>query len=272
MKKRRILFLILAVTLIIGLCACVKPKEEDSFSKLIIGGIELSPYFYTNMDGEPDGIDVEIAREACRRIGYQPEFVSIEWQSKDNLLQSGQIDCIWSCFSMDGQENEYEWIGPYLTSRQVVAVLEDSPIYELEDLAGKRIGVQTGSVAEEIFLKRELERIPKTENIYSLTEMSDVATALRNRYVDAISGYAAAISNMLGNSGIKYRLLEDDIVNTRIGVAFSKDSDPKLREDLADALSEMRKDGTIETILLEYRMDVDKALEEDTNEQQPDEE
>lgn len=268
MKKRGILFLILALTLIIGPCACVKFKEEDSFPKLIIGGIELSPYYYTNMDGEMDGIDVEIAQEACRRIGYQPEFMSIEWQSKDNLLQSGQIDCIWSCFSMDGQENAYEWVGPYLTSRQVVAVLEDSSIYELEDLSGKRVCVQTGSMAEEIFLKRELDGIPKTENIYSLTEMSDVATALRNRYVDAISGYAAAISDMLGTNGIKYRLLEDDLTNARIGVAFSSESDPKVREALAKTLNEMRKDGTIEKILLDYGMDVDKALEEDTNEQQ----
>ena len=43
---------------------------------------------------------------------------------------------------MSGRETKYQWAGPYMYSRQVVAVRADSDIQSLSDLAGKRIGVQ----------------------------------------------------------------------------------------------------------------------------------
>ena len=53
---------------------------------------------------------------------------------------------------MDGREEEYQWAGPYLYSRQVVAVRSDSDIYTLQDLAGKVVAVQSTTKPEELFL------------------------------------------------------------------------------------------------------------------------
>ena len=46
------------------------------------------------------------------------------------------------CFSMEGRLDEYRWAGPYIASRQVVAVNESSDIYKLSDLEGKNLAVQ----------------------------------------------------------------------------------------------------------------------------------
>ena len=43
---------------------------------------------------------------------------------KIKTLENKEIDCLWGCFSMDGRENDYKWAGPYMVSRQVVAVNE----------------------------------------------------------------------------------------------------------------------------------------------------
>lgn len=89
------------------------------------------------------GIDVDIAKEAFRRIGYHVEFSVINWEQKDALLETGEVDCIWGCYSMSGREDDYQWAGPYMVSRQVIAVNKNSPIQDSMDLEGKKIAVQT---------------------------------------------------------------------------------------------------------------------------------
>ena len=164
---------------------------------------------------------------------------------------------------MDGQEDDYAWVGPYMYSRQVVAVKEDSPVQRLGDLDGLRVAVRAGAKAEGILLKREEPGTPDVQNVFSLDNMSDVVTALRNDYVDACAGYAAALRDQLENDGVPYRFLEEELSYARLGVAFAKDSDASVRTALSDALASMEADGTTKRILQGYGVDTDKVLRED---------
>ena len=132
----------------------------------------------------PTGIDVELATEAFRRMGYQVDVVQINWEKKKELLESGEIDCIMGCFSMEGRLDEYRWAGPYIASRQVVAVNESSDIYKLSDLEGKNLAVQSTTKPEGIFLNRTDERIPKLGNLISLGHRELIYTFLGKGYVD----------------------------------------------------------------------------------------
>ena len=109
---------------------------------------------------------LEIATEAFRRMGYAARFEPIDWEQKTNLVESGTIDCIWGCFSMDGREEIYRWAGPYMVSRQVVAVDADSSIRTLGDLAGKTVAVQSTGKPEEIFLSGSDPRIPQAVDVF----------------------------------------------------------------------------------------------------------
>lgn len=146
-KKLQQLLAVLFIFTIL-LCSCRKAentlstKQEPSLPTIVIGSDNYPPFNYSGTDGRPTGIDVELATEAFHRMGYQAEFVTIDWENKKELLQDGSIDCAWGCFSMDGRMDEYKWAGPYMISQQVVAVSPDSNIYTLQDLAGKNIAVQ----------------------------------------------------------------------------------------------------------------------------------
>ena len=142
-------------------------------------------------------MDVSLAREACRRIGYEPVFRLIDWDQKDEFLQNGEVDCLWGCFSMNNREEIYLWAGPYACSRQVVAVRQDSDIQSLGDLAGHRVAVQIRSKPEEIFSAGTDPRLPTVSNIYCLLRMEDVVSALRKGYVAACAGHAAALTAQL---------------------------------------------------------------------------
>ena len=111
------LLMALAMLFMAGLCACsAQPRSAaETAPQTIVVGIDVfDPYSYLDRNGQFAGIDVELATEAFSRLGYTPEFRTISWPDKDNLLSDGTIDCIWSCFSMNGRETKYQWAGPYM--------------------------------------------------------------------------------------------------------------------------------------------------------------
>ena len=138
---------VLMVMLALGAAA-----EEGN--TIIIGCDMYAPYTYKNGTGEFVGVDVDFATEAFGRLGYAVQFREIVWENKQSYLDSGEIDCLWSCFTMSGREDEYTWAGPYLYSRQVAMVRADSDYTELSQLAGKRAAVQASSTAEKALLRR----------------------------------------------------------------------------------------------------------------------
>ena len=82
-------------------------KEETEKPVITLGCDSYPPYNYLNEDGVPTGIDVELATEAFRRMGYQVEPVQINWEKKKELVERGEIDCIMGCFSMEGRLDDY---------------------------------------------------------------------------------------------------------------------------------------------------------------------
>ena len=142
---------------LLGGCRKENKVAEDvqSMPEIIIGCDKYPPFNYIGTDGQPTGLDVDLATEAFRRIGYQVTFEFIDWANKKELIDSGAIDCIWCCFSMDGRKDIYRWVGPYMMSNQVVAVMPESDIYSVEDLEDKTVAVQVTTKPEEIFLTNE---------------------------------------------------------------------------------------------------------------------
>lgn len=133
-------------------CGGVVPraKADEDRPTVTVGCDTYSPFSYVDVDGNLTGIDIELASEAFSRMGYEPEFTIINWEEKKDLLHNGDIDCVWSSFTMDGREDEYRWAGPYMRSHQVVAVNVDSDIYTLQDLEDKVVAVQSSTKPEDI--------------------------------------------------------------------------------------------------------------------------
>lgn len=240
------------------------PPEPPQNGSLTIGSDIYSPYFYLSDDGEFAGIDVEIAAEACRRLGMTAEFKQIVWQNKDAYLAAGTVDCLWGSFSMNGREGEYAWAGPYMYSRQVVAVNASSDIDSLSDLNGKRVAVQNGSKPEALFLGEEIPGV-SVKRVYSFASMPTVFAALKMGYVDACAGHETACRDYMKNIGGEYRILDDILLKAELGVAFYKETGTKQAARLTAVLEEMKEDGTIRGILQKYDLDIDFALKGEGN-------
>ena len=257
--------LLAASTALGGLTACggTDAKNRD-LPQILIGSDTYPPYIYLNNDGTPAGIDVEIATEAFRRMGYAARFEVIDWEQKTALVESGAIDCIWGCFSMQGRETLYRWAGPYMVSRQVVAVNADSSIQSLSDLAGKTVMVQSTSKPEGIFLSGSDPRIPQTVEVFSIEDRSVQYAMLACGYVDAIAAHETAILQYMKDNNAVFRILEEPLLVTGLGVAFAKNDSRGLDHQLNDTFAQMREDGTLERIVGKYLEHASQYLEVDT--------
>ena len=257
---------LLAASAAVGsLTSCGGTNAKDSgLPQIIVGSDTYPPYIYLNNDGVPAGIDVEIATEAFRRMGYAARFETIDWEQKTDLVESGAIDCIWGCFSMQGREEMYRWAGPYMVSRQVAAVDADSSIRSLSDLADKTVAVQSTGKPEEIFLSGSDPRIPQTVEVLSIENRS-VQYALRScGYVDAIAAHETGILQYMKDNSVEFRILEEPLLVTGLGAAFAKNDTRGLDTQLNAVLAQMRADGTLEQIVGRYLEHASQYLEVDT--------
>ena len=212
MQKQKIRGMVLAAVVccvsLSGCGAAEKTAQQTDLPDIIIGSDNYPPYNYENVDGKPTGIDVDLATEAFRRMGYRAVFTYIDWEKKKELVDSGKIDCIWGSFSIDGREEEYRRSAPYMMSRQVVAVNRDSEIKTLADLEGKRIAVQSTTKPEALFLSHTDARLPVLREVFSMQNRELIYPCLSKGYADAIAAHETAILQCMSDYKLDYRILE----------------------------------------------------------------
>ncbi len=244
-------------------CACSSgssSSEGDSRPTLVVGSDNYPPYNYLDENGEPTGIDVDIFTEALNRMGYNVEFKYINWEDKDALVESGEIDLIVGSFSMTGREGLYRWAGPYMQSRQVVAVSPESDIYTLGDLEGKVVAVQSTTRPETLLLNKDDPRIPQLKSLFCIDDRLELYPALSKGYVDAIAAHEVSIQQYEKDYGMTYRILEESLLDVGLGAAFYKNDNRGIDVALDDMLSEMHADGSLERIIGKYLEDPSKCL------------
>ena len=265
----KLVMCILSVIASAGLMACSNIHNNGSKSSsndlkpLIIGSDNYVPYSYLDSDGNFTGIDVEIAREACRRMGYTPVFKQIVWDNKDIYLKEGAVDCLWGCFTMTGREDKYNWAGPYMYSRQVIVVRKDRGINSFADLKGKRIAVQSTSKPEHIILSGEDDRIQGVSAVYSMSTMSELYASLRKGYIDAAAGHEVAIKRFVDTNPQQFIILDEILYKSELGVAFKKGRSDDVPDMLNDILKQMMDDGTIKKIAESYGINADIFMGDD---------
>ena len=251
---------VMMAAVLLSACRTEDKTAVSSEKTIVIGYDPFDPYTYQDVNGDMAGIDVEIARQAFGKLGYEPVFQVINWEDKDIYLADGTVDCLWACFTMTDREDKYQWAGPYMYSRQMVAVRDDSDIYELSGLAGKRIAVQATGKAEMAFLNAADYGLPEMERVFSLSTTDEMYAILRKGYVDAIAGHEGMLGKIVNDGTDTYRMLEESIYVSELGVAFEKGTHEELARELTEILEAMKADGSIGQIAEKYGMDAEKTV------------
>lgn len=207
---------------------------------------EFPPMGFVGDDGQFTGFDLELAKEVASRLGLEFVPQPINWDAKDMELDSGNIDCIWNGFTMQGREDDYTWVGPYMANNQVFVVTADSDIASKADLAGKAVEVQKDSSGLAA-LQGEAEL---SASFGSMTEVADYNTALmdlESGACDAVCMDSIVAGYQIKSSGKDMKILDDTLSAEEYGIGFTKGEDA-LAKAVYDTLMAMKDDGTIAKI------------------------
>ena len=251
-------------------CAGSLGNNEDSgaqpsLPELRIGVDTLEPFFFVGDDGEYQGIDADIAREACERAGYTPVFVPIKWSERDDELASGDIDCLWSAFAKNGREDNYLWTASYVDSDLGILVSSRTPSTSLDDFRGPGgLAVRANSVAEKRALEIAASPDYPLEFVRSYESYSMAQTAFVKAYADGLVGHVSVLKHMMDEYPGQYRILDPCIETLHIAVAFEKDGPMREHDAIDDALASMKADGTVASILECYDFE-DSGVQEATS-------
>lgn len=256
-SKKLIALIVVSALLTFALPACVssssnEPSMSTELKTLVIGTDPYPPFVSDDAEGNASGIDVDILTEALGRIGYKPEFKYIAWEKKNELRATGELDCIAGCFSMTGREADYRWAGPYMKSRQVVAVEPPSAITSFADLEGKSVAVQSTTKPEGILLNRTNPDMPEVANVFSFSDRSYLVPALLKGSVDAIAAHETSILQYEQDYGVDVRILDESLLDVGLGCAFDLNDHRGIDVALSDAFEDMIEDGTMYEILSKY--------------------
>ncbi len=216
-------------------------------SKKLVLGLDASfkPMGYTDENDEIVGFDIDLAEEVCKRLGVELVKQPINWDTKEEDLDGGRIDCIWNGMSVDPQRAEAMNLSePYMKNKMVFVVPADSDAKTMSDLADKIIGVQNGSTAQSIL---------EESDIGSTCQMSAMATnveALQQMelgLVNAVFLDSVVAEYEITSMGKDFVILEDGLSEEEYAIGFRK-GDQALRDEVQKILSEMKADGTVAKI------------------------
>lgn len=217
--------------------------------KLVIGYTVYEPMNYTDADGSFTGFDTELATAVCEKLGVEPEFVEINWDTKVVELDAKSIDCIWNGMTLtDDIMANTATTKAYAKNAQVVVVKDGTDYASTADLVGKTVVAEAGSAGE--------AAIEGDENLAQADYVSKSVQTDCLMEVAAGTADAAVLDLTLANAmigeGTDYASLAivDELNAEEYGVAFRKGSDAAAAVDAA--FDELKADGTMQALAEKY--------------------
>ena len=217
--------------------------------KLVIGYTVYEPMNYTDEQGNFTGFDTELATAVCEKLGVEPDFVEINWDTKVVELDAKSIDCIWNGMTLtDDIMANTATTKAYAKNAQVVVVKEGTDYASTADLAGKTVVAEAGSAGEAAIAEdaglAQADYISKSVQTDCLME---VAAGTADAAVLDLT-----LANAMIGEGTDYANLKivDELNAEEYGVAFRKGSDAAAAVDAA--FDELKADGTMQALADKY--------------------
>lgn len=248
MKLRRIVTVLLVTVLAAGLlCGCAESKSDNVLH--LATSADFAPYEYYE-GNEIVGIDIEIAQAIADYLGMELSVEDMDFNAVVPAVQNGKYDIGMAGLTVDETRKlVVSFTDTYATGVQAVIVPEDSPITSCDDLLnniGKyKIGVQLATTGD-ILACDEFGM----ENVEEYVKGADAVLALTSGKIDAvIIDKQPAKAFIAANEGLK--LLDTDYTVEDYAIIVSK-SNTELLKKINTALSALKADGTIDTIIAKY--------------------
>lgn len=230
-------------------CGGDSAKKSEAPKKIIVGlDDNYPPMGFKDDKNEIVGFDIDLAKEAAKRLNRDIEFKAIDWSSKEAELKSARVDILWNGLDITEKRKENILFSePYMDNKQIIFIPKNSAIQGEADLKGKVVGTQSGSSAEE-YIDGNTEFKTSMKEVKKYPDYISAFMDLENGRLEAIIADEITGRYYMSKHPDKFVALETPVgpVST-FGIGFRKD-DQKLRDDVQKVMDEMKKDGTMSKI------------------------
>ena len=219
--------------------------------KMTIGYTVYEPMNYTDAEGNFTGFDTELATAVCEKLGVEPDFVEINWDTKVVELDAKSIDCIWNGMTLtDDIMANTACTKAYAKNAQVVVMKADADYSSTADLVGKTVVAEAGSAGESAI--NDDESLSQADYV-SKSVQTDCLMEVAAGTADAAVLDLTLATAMIGE-GTDYANLaiKDELNAEEYGVAFRKGSDAA--EAVNAAFDELKEDGTMQSLADKYSL------------------
>lgn len=246
-------FLAAFLSLFVVACSDTSATNNDSNASLSLRvgtAPNYKPFDYKE-DAKLTGLDIDLVNEIAKREGIELTWVEMSFDGLIPALKTGKIDMIASAMSAtEDRRKSVDFSDVYYTTKNLYIKKKDNEaLNSKEDLEGKIIGVQLGTLQE------PAAKAIKDTKVQSNESLSVVIMELKEGKIDAVvadkdvsTGYLKENTDLIG-------FFEEDDGSEGFSFAFDKDKQKEAIEKFNKGLKELKADGTYDKILAKYELD-----------------
>ena len=224
------------LTLLAGIAGTERAKAADLTAGANIGNV---PWEFQDASGEVQGFEIELVREIAKRLGKTVAIENIPFQGLFAAVQSGRIDMAVSSITITEKRlGSVSFAQPYYDSDQSLTVRADSGISGLSGLAGKIVGVDTGSTGDIWATAHQAEL-----KLGEIRRYEGLNSAMLDLSGGRLDGYISDIPALLYYTKDKpsLKVVERIPTGEKYSIMFAKDS--PLTAQVNDAITTLKKEG-----------------------------
>ncbi|MCC3265565.1 basic amino acid ABC transporter substrate-binding protein [Arthrobacter gengyunqii] len=215
----------------------------------VCSNVPFEPFEYVGEDGEYTGFDMDLSREIAAGMGLELEVqnASFDGLQSGTVLAANQCDLIAAAMTITPErEANLAFSDPYYDSLQSLLVPADSPAKSLEDMSGKRIGIQQGTTGETY----ARDNAPSDTEVIAYQTDADLFQALQAGNIDGV--FQDLPVNLKHADDKNFSLAGTYSTGESYGLAAKKDGSEKLITEINAQLAEMHSNGKYQEIYDKY--------------------
>ncbi|MGG5170834.1 ABC transporter substrate-binding protein [Pseudarthrobacter sp. J1738] len=234
--------------------AALVPAAIKAKGTLTVGAdTSYEPAEFLATDGQtPVGYDVDIAKAIGATLGLKVQVQTAEFTGILPAL-GPKYDLGISSFTITKERLAAVNMVSYFNAGTGWAVQKDNPKkFSLDDICGRSIGVQTGTVQEDPDLSTRSKKCvadgKKAIDVVTLKNQTDVTTRLVNGSIDAMAADSPIIGNAVAKTNGALEKFGEVYDAAPQGIAIAK-SDTALADVIQKTLTKLMSDGSYKKIL-----------------------
>ncbi|EKR5468354.1 basic amino acid ABC transporter substrate-binding protein [Campylobacter upsaliensis] len=245
-------FLVAFLSLFVVACSDTSTTNNDSNASLSLRvgtAPNYKPFDYKE-DAKLTGLDIDLVNEIAKREGIELTWVEMSFDGLIPALKTGKIDMIASAMSAtEDRRKSVDFSDVYYTTKNLYIKKKDNEaLNSKEDLEGKIIGVQLGTLQE------PAAKAIKDTKVQSNESLSVVIMELKEGKIDAVVADKDVSTGYLKENADLIGFFEEEDGSEGFSFAFDKDKQKEAIEKFNKGLKDLKADGTCDQILTKYEL------------------